>query len=79
VTVKKGSVENRLTRLEEQILLLNEAVSKLSSRPETGLSSMVGTHANDPVFAEIVRLGKAVWEKDLVPVGKKRRSRPKAR
>ena len=72
------SVEKRLLQLEEEVRHLREAFEKASEPQKTGWRSIVGTHENDPDFDEVVRLGKEIRDKDLVPYWRKRKS-PKSK
>ncbi len=67
------SLEKRLSQLEEEVRHLREAFERASDPQKTGWRTIVGTHENDPDFAEVVRLGKEIRDKDLVMVWRKRK------
>jgi hypothetical protein len=71
------SVEQRLARLEDEVRKIKEQLGTTSEDGEPWWKSIIGTHENDPDFAEIVRLGREIREKDLVPVWRKKGTRKK--
>jgi hypothetical protein len=66
------SVEQRLARLEDEVRKIRERLEANSTGGQPWWKSIIGTHENDADFAEIVRLGREIREKDLIPVFKKR-------
>jgi hypothetical protein len=66
------TVEQRLARLEAEVQIVKEVLTKRPQDEQPWWRTIIGTHENDPVFAEIVRLGREIREKDLVPVWKPR-------
>jgi hypothetical protein len=73
------SVEKRLTLLEEEVRKIRERLDSPPNGGQPWWKTIIGTHENDPVFDEIVRLGKEIRDKDLVPVWKKRSRRKPTR
>jgi hypothetical protein len=72
------SLEQRLARLENEVQEIKQRLENAPQGEQPWWKSIVGTHENDPDFAEIVRLGSEIRKKDLVPVWKKRRTKRKA-
>jgi hypothetical protein len=54
----KNSMESRLADVEEELRRIKQLLAVQGGTP--WWKQMVGSHENDPVFAEIVRLGRAI-------------------
>ena len=61
-----NSVEHRLTNIEHELRQIKERLD--GKNKGNWISRMRGQFKNDPVFDEIVRLGKEIRDAELPPV-----------
>jgi hypothetical protein len=71
------SVEQRLTRLEDEVRQIREILDRTLASTKPGWRSIVGSHKNSPEFAEIVRLGRKNRREEIT-VSFKTRKKSKA-
>ena len=64
----KNSMESRLAEVEGELRLIKQLLADQDGTP--WWKQMIGSHENDPVFAEIVKLGRQICQGR--PRGRKR-------
>jgi hypothetical protein len=62
-----STLEQRLARVERELARLKSQVRNLGAPKENWISQMRGRFKDDPVFDEIVRLGKEIRDSELPP------------
>ena len=73
------SVESRLTDIEEELRRIKQVLAaQVSTNDVPWWKQIIGSHENDPVFKEIVELGRKIREgskRTPKTSGRKRRAR----
>ena len=59
------TIEDRLAKVERELEQLKTVVSR-SSAKSGWLSRLTGSHKDDPIFDEIVRLGKEIRDAEEI-------------
>ncbi len=61
------TIEDRLANIERELAQLKMAVGGGGTVPKAGwLSRLTGSHKDDPVFDEIIRLGKEMRDAEEI-------------
>ncbi len=64
--------------LEQRVAALEEEVAQLKAGSKKDWQRIVGTFANDPIYAEAMRLGRQ-WRESQRPHGSKKRKEARSR
>lgn len=74
-------LQARVARLEEEVQHLKGELERVTQPKQPWWERIAGSHANDPVFAEIVRLGAEIRRADRPPEprGKTKKANPRKR
>ena len=65
MATKIAQLEDRISKLEAEILMLKQTSAKATSLPPH--RQILGEFKDDPVFDEIVRLGKEIRDQERSP------------